>query len=96
MKILSMLNEEGVCMDSDGRYIATLEQLTRLLHRARKSATLATGTGARDAYIWMIANDSDQVTAAAQMGISQAALSQHIKRHKLPCPDKRLKAPPVA
>jgi len=96
MSILARLNDLGIHMTEDGRYIATLEQLERLVHDAKKSATcavgLSAGTGGRRAYEYLCAHGCTQQEAADAVGVSQVTLSRYIKRHGLKVVDHRRKA----
>ena len=93
--ILARLNDLGIHMTEDGRYVATLEQLERLVHDAKKSATCAVGpsagTGARRAYEYLEREGCTQQEAAAAVGVSQVTLSRYIKRHGLKAVDRRCK-----
>ena len=91
MSILARLNDAGIVMGADGRYLATLAQLEQLIHTAKKSATRSDGTGARRAYEYLVANDCTQQQAADAAGVSQAALARYIKRTGLPARDGRRK-----
>ena len=73
--MLAKLNEVGIVM-RDGRYVATLEQLQRLVNIA-KNVTVAD-----QAYDYYMTHSINQTDAAAKFGISQPALSQYIKRLK--------------
>jgi Trp operon repressor len=86
MNILILINECGISM-REGKYIATLEQLEKLVARAKKTAR--GDTGAADAYTYLIEHDCTQREAADEYGVSQAALARYIAAGKLPRPDKR-------
>lgn len=90
MNILVLINECGITM-REGKYLATQAQLEMLVARAKKTAR--GDTGAADAYKYLIENDCTQEEAAAEYGVSQAALARYISAGKLPRPDKRRKKP---
>jgi hypothetical protein len=92
MSILARLNDVGIVMGTDGRYLATLDQLEQLVHTAKKSATRSDGTGARRAYETLMSEGCTQQQAADVAGVSQAALARYIKRNGLPARDGRRKA----
>lgn len=94
MSILARLNDVGILMGGDGRYVATLDQLRELVRIAKKSATCSVGqdasNGARLAYTYYMENVTcTQQQAADEVGVSQAALAKYIKRHRLPKRDGR-------
>jgi len=92
MNLLVMINEIGIVM-SEGRYVATEEQLEQLVTMARKAATCSKGeraqSGGRRAYEYMIEHGCTQQEAADAVDVSQATLARYIKRHRLKVPDNR-------
>ena len=73
--MLAKINEAGIVM-RDGRYVATLEQLQRLVNLAKNVMVVD------KAYEYMLEYDCTQTVAAKKFGITQPALAQYIKRLK--------------